>query len=236
MTRQHRQTGRTSSARETDSTMGGAYLSPTVVIKMTILKTHSVWQCTYTSQPALDTTRTRTSVSIRPSRVTSVLLLLLSVLFIIMAFEDRSSPSAANESIQTTTTPNSPESSRTSPYTCTTIQGSKSPGVVEEKPFFRITSFALNGRHQTDETRRTSPKLVIPYNQGFRIASPDDGLSSPRSPSDSVRSFDTSNCSTPPPTSSEKKCAGKNSAILILLQSQDKHVQHDKFEKNYIDT
>lgn len=125
----------------------------------------------------------------------------------IMAFEDRSSPSAANENIQTTTTtPNSPESSRTSPYTCTTIQGSKSPGgVVEEKPFFRITSFALNGR-QVEEARR----VVIPYgHQGFRIASPDGGLSSPRSPSDSVRSFDTSNCSTPPPANSETKCSGR---------------------------
>lgn len=138
----------------------------------------------------------------------------VSVAFI-MAFEDRSSPSAANESIQSTTTPNSPESSRTSPYTCTTIQ---SPGVVEEKPFFRITSFALSGR-QTDDTKRCSPNLVIPYHQGFRIASPNAGLSSPRSPSDSVRSFDTSSCSTPPPASNETKCTGEQKLLFIIFQS-----------------
>lgn len=181
---------------------------------MTILKTYSVWQCTYTSEHLIQPGRGQVCPFVRPSVACyiCVLLLVLRVLRI-MAFEDRSSPSAANESIQSTTTPNSPESSRTSPYTCTTIQ---LPGVVEEKPFFRITSFALNGRQTDESSKRTSPKLVIPYHQGFRIASPDEGLSSPRSPCDSVRSFDTSSCSTPPPACNEIKCSGKQKLAIII--------------------
>lgn len=206
MRRQHRLSGRSSLVTETDSPVGGALCSPAVVIKMTILKTYSVWQCTYTSEHLILPGRGQVCPTVR--RVLHLCFVVISVTFVIMAFEDRSSPSAANESIQSTTTPNSPESSRTSPYTCTTIH--QSHGVVEEKPFFRITSFALSGR-QTDEVKRSSPKLVIPYHhQAFRIASPDGGLSSPRSPSDSVTSFDTSSCSTPPPASNESKCSGKN--------------------------
>lgn len=230
MRRQHRWTGRSSLVTETDSPVGGASRSPTVVIKMTILKTHSVWQCTYTSEHLIQPGRGQVCPSVR--RVLH-LCFVVSVAFI-MAFEDRSSPSAANESIQSTTTPNSPESSRTSPYTCTTIQ---SPGVVEEKPFFRITSFALNGR-QTDDTKRSSPNLVIPYHQGFRIASPSGGLSSPRSPSDSVRSFDTSSCSTPPPASNETKCTGMQKLLIIISQSNNVSTTYNNwlFTKKTIST
>lgn len=181
---------------------------------MTILKTYSVWQCTYAGEHLIQPGR-GTSVSVSCRVVLHLCSVISAHFHNNMAFEDRSSPSAANESIQSTATaPNSPESSRTSPYTCTTIQ-SPSGVVVEEKPFFRITSFALNGRRHTDDdnnsTKSASPKLLLPYHhhQGFRIASPDGGLSSPRSPSDSVRSFDTSSCSTPPPASHQTKYSGR---------------------------
>lgn len=55
-----------------------------------------------------------------------------------MAFEDRSSPSTTDDASQIRS-PNSPESSRTSPYTCTTIS-QDSP----KSDFFRITTFALS--------------------------------------------------------------------------------------------
>lgn len=75
-----------------------------------------------------------------------------------MAFEDRSSPNTATSPATETgllQIPNSPESSRTSPYTCTTItqkndtnsssphNTSESPKLEQEKSIFRITSFAL---------------------------------------------------------------------------------------------
>lgn len=96
-----------------------------------------------------------------------------------MAFEDRSSPNTANSpGIETglIQTPNSPESTRTTPYTCTTIT-QKSPMTSDEdgqqetcvknvnnnnnsntgnnKSIFRITSFALppspNNTKSTDD-------------------------------------------------------------------------------------
>lgn len=66
-----------------------------------------------------------------------------------MAFEDRSSPSTAAPAAA----PNSPESSRTSPYTCTTIS-QDSP-----KDFFRITSFALSPRSSPSPPPEPEPAI-----------------------------------------------------------------------------
>nr|CAI5843107.1 unnamed protein product [Callosobruchus analis] len=76
-----------------------------------------------------------------------------------MAFEDRSSPSAASAG---QLHPNSPESSRTSPYTCTTIEESRTYQEAyrrmeqQERSFFRITSFALPSP-KTESERSCSP-------------------------------------------------------------------------------
>lgn len=95
-----------------------------------------------------------------------------------MAFEDRSSPTtAASPSSETTlnchTLPNSPESTRTSPYTCTTIpyitENSKYPPLSTlsmmspnekyptpkadiERSFFRITSYALSSQLENKQS------------------------------------------------------------------------------------
>lgn len=85
-----------------------------------------------------------------------------------MAFEDRSSPNTTtNEATTTLNSPNSPESSRTSPYTCMTIQShhrnvqtpSTSPSVNnahQSRPFFRITTFAL-GMEKSQKRDESSP-------------------------------------------------------------------------------
>lgn len=111
-----------------------------------------------------------------------------------MAFEDRSSPStAASPHNHQKSPPNSPESTRTSPYTCTTISFQRDAAQASpkenDKPFFRITSFALSS-HETS----TSPGL-----QSFRTCTTDVDVASPGSPSGSVKSFTTSTCSRSPP-------------------------------------
>lgn len=99
-----------------------------------------------------------------------------------MAFEDRSSPNTAtspgnnsnnnNVAEIQINSPNSPESSRTSPYTCTTISENRSftstPPMYtsdankfeQDRSFFRITSFALScspKRESASPTRSNSP-------------------------------------------------------------------------------
>jgi hypothetical protein len=72
-----------------------------------------------------------------------------------MAFEDRSSPSAATD--DAAKSPSSPESSRTSPYTCTTIPQGASP----KGDFFRITSFALSSPRASPSPPPPQPEPVI---------------------------------------------------------------------------
>ncbi|XP_030759522.1 segmentation polarity homeobox protein engrailed-like [Sitophilus oryzae] len=86
-----------------------------------------------------------------------------------MAFEDRSSPNAGSDSNNSKFDgPNSPESSRTSPYTCTT---SPKPEQAE-RSFFRIASFALS-----------SPKSEFPDSPAsFRSPSPQESVASSVSP------------------------------------------------------
>lgn len=109
-----------------------------------------------------------------------------------MAFEDRSSPNTAsspgtNHSEQIA---NSPEATRTSPYTCMTIHHEDntsrsfistpstsptqfvSPKLEQERSFFRITSFALPS--PKSECDRQSP-------MSFRSPSPAESVSSSRS-------------------------------------------------------
>ncbi|CAG9762270.1 unnamed protein product [Ceutorhynchus assimilis] len=101
-----------------------------------------------------------------------------------MAFEDRSSPNTAtspctSECGNSLNTPNSPESTRTSPYTCRTISNSQdysppdSPMVPKiehhERSFFRITSFALPSPKR--ECDRDSPL-------SYRSPSPDSEANS----------------------------------------------------------
>ncbi|KAJ8962717.1 hypothetical protein NQ318_001115 [Aromia moschata] len=88
-----------------------------------------------------------------------------------MAFEDRSSPSAAaspsNGGGEQGHPPNSPESTRTSPYTCVTIPAAPK-AEQPERSFFRITSFALS-----------SPKSECPQSPAsFRSPSPAESVSS----------------------------------------------------------
>ncbi|CAG9863352.1 unnamed protein product [Phyllotreta striolata] len=64
-----------------------------------------------------------------------------------MALDDRRSPSAGAATLGVH--PNSPEPTRTSTYTCTTIDGRRAaspPLHHHQKPFLRITNFALGGR------------------------------------------------------------------------------------------
>ncbi|KAK4885746.1 hypothetical protein RN001_002017 [Aquatica leii] len=88
-----------------------------------------------------------------------------------MALEDRSSPNSATSpnsenSLNTLNSPNSPESTRTCPYTCTTIPHvndsirflpteNKIPKSEPERPFLRITSYALSSPY---DYNRISPK------------------------------------------------------------------------------
>lgn len=99
-----------------------------------------------------------------------------------MAFEDRSSPNAASSpgGNQSEQVANSPEATRTSPYTCMTINHDDnsrsyistpstspsqyvSPKIEQERSFFRITSFALPSpksdcdRHSPLSLRSPSP-------------------------------------------------------------------------------
>lgn len=108
-----------------------------------------------------------------------------------MAFEDRSSPNTATSPGSETgllQVPNSPESSRTSPYTCTTIYKKNetititspqspdsllSPKTEPEKSIFRITSFALpSPKHERNSHSPSSYQIY-----------------SPKSPDDSEKSF-----------------------------------------------
>lgn len=95
-----------------------------------------------------------------------------------MAFEDRSSPNAGASPNGATNDPNSPESTKTSSYTCMTInhnhEDTTSRSFVSntypikpetERSFFRITNFALN-----------SPKSET--SRGFRSPSPNESVSS----------------------------------------------------------
>lgn len=69
-----------------------------------------------------------------------------------MAFEDRSSPASPGASPGLQQVPNSPESSRTSSYTCTTIQQ------ADKSPIFRIASFALPKTFQDLSDDNTSER------------------------------------------------------------------------------
>ncbi|XP_050505019.1 homeobox protein engrailed-1a-like [Diabrotica virgifera virgifera] len=106
--------------------------------------------------------------------------------FLPMALEDRSSPSAAASPNNTeqSNAPNSPESTRTSSYTCMTINHEEtsrsymstpasSPNHYQkpetERSFFRITSFALPS--PKSEFERNSPR-------SFRSPSPSESVSS----------------------------------------------------------
>lgn len=113
-----------------------------------------------------------------------------------MAFEDRSSPNTATSPCTSEcggnfNTPNSPESTRTSPFTCMTISNSQdctySPDSPKnlmipkmehpERSFFRITSFALPSPKR--ESDRDSPV-------SFRSPSPDSVSSSISPPPEPV--------------------------------------------------
>ncbi|KAJ8963778.1 hypothetical protein NQ317_013170 [Molorchus minor] len=110
-----------------------------------------------------------------------------------MAFEDRSSPNTAASPSSSGSgqgnSPNSPESTRTSPYTCVTINHENNPrgflsgptssphfGVPkseqQERSFFRITSFALPS--PKGDSERQSP-------MSYRSPSPAESVSSTRS-------------------------------------------------------
>lgn len=108
-----------------------------------------------------------------------------------MAFEDRSSPNTATSPSSTRehsmNSPNSPESTRTSPYTCTirhedssrSYTSSDSQGHYlipkveqQERSFFRITSFALPSPRSDSD--RNSPA-------SYRSPSPTESVSSTRS-------------------------------------------------------
>ncbi|KAF7280166.1 segmentation polarity homeobox protein engrailed-like [Rhynchophorus ferrugineus] len=115
-----------------------------------------------------------------------------------MAFEDRSSPSAATspgagDSGARFDGPNSPESTRTSPYTCTT-----SPKAESERSFFRIASFALPSPKR--EFDRESPA-------SFRSASP-------------VESVASSVASPPPPPTNEPVIHTLKYSIWNILQPE----------------
>lgn len=110
----------------------------------------------------------------------------------IMAFEDRSSPNTASSPGQqhSEQIANSPEATRTSPYTCTTIHHEDntsrsfistpstspthyvSPKLDHERSFFRITSFALPS--PKSEYDRQSP-------MSLRSPSPTESVSSSKS-------------------------------------------------------
>lgn len=112
-----------------------------------------------------------------------------------MAFEDRSSPNSAtspnSDSSQTPlNAPNSPESTRTSPYTCMTIAQDSTRGYVSsptspnyvvpkvepERSFIRITSFALSSPKREVDVQ--SPQDY----SNFRSPSPAESISSRASP------------------------------------------------------
>lgn len=168
-----------------------------------------------------------------------------------MAFEDRSSPNAATSpqsSIQKSS-PNSPESTRTSPYTCTTIQRENSRSSVQspplssrnesEKSFFRITSFALSSH--SNEANRTSPStvrestnLAIPCSttavyQSYRPFTPERELASPASPSGSIRSYTTSTCSQSPPPRQEPE-----EPTIQTLKYSIRNILQPDFGKNAV--
>lgn len=111
--------------------------------------------------------------------------------FYMMAFEDRSSPNTASSpgATHSEQTANSPEATRTSPYTCMTIHHEDksrsfvstpstspvqyvSPKLEQERSFFRITSFALPS--PKSECERQSP-------MSLRSPSPAESVSSSRS-------------------------------------------------------
>lgn len=115
-----------------------------------------------------------------------------------MAFEDRSSPNTATSPGAETgilQIPNSPESSRTSPYTCTTITQkndtnsspqhnnvSDSPKTEQEKSIFRITSFALPPSPKHDNLLLSPSSHNITYHQVYSPPkSPDDDTASVKS-------------------------------------------------------
>ncbi|XP_022909835.2 homeobox protein engrailed-1a-like [Onthophagus taurus] len=91
-----------------------------------------------------------------------------------MAFEDRSSPNAApspetTDNNMTINSPNSPESTRTSPYTCTTItqqegtnrmflvNSNSSQQKINHQNFFSIASFLSSPKSNHDESLSVSP-------------------------------------------------------------------------------
>lgn len=167
-----------------------------------------------------------------------------------MAFEDRSSPNAAtspHNSIQKSS-PNSPESTRTSPYTCTTIQRDNSRGSVQspplssksdtEKSFFRITSFALSS-HSNESIRASPPvcestNLSIPGTttavyQSYRPFTPERDLASPASPNGSIRSYTTSTCSQSPPPRNEPE-----EPTIQTLKYSIRNILQPDFGKNAV--
>ncbi|KAB0804738.1 hypothetical protein PPYR_01711 [Photinus pyralis] len=96
-----------------------------------------------------------------------------------MALEDRFSPNAAAispNSDNSLNSPNSPESTRTSPYTCTTIPHINDNARLKptnqnaetEKPFFRITSYALSSpsydyNRKSEKRTKEQPEPTIQH-------------------------------------------------------------------------
>ncbi|GJQ66038.1 hypothetical protein Trydic_g4128 [Trypoxylus dichotomus] len=125
-----------------------------------------------------------------------------------MAFEDRSSPNAASSPTSeclNLNAPNSPESTRTSPYTCTTISTNQQEGNRSYQPFFSITSYALSGsKCESDSPQSSSDKSLIKFEFSLKDKKDFSFRYSPgqypRSPStDSMVSCNPSESSSSPP-------------------------------------
>lgn len=101
-----------------------------------------------------------------------------------MAFEDRYSPNTASGGDSNASSsmnyPNSPESSRTTPYTCVTVKQEYSPTSSEktaEKTFMRIASFALPSPKSPPSSSEDEP-IVQNLKYSIRnILQPDFGKS-----------------------------------------------------------
>lgn len=102
-----------------------------------------------------------------------------------MAFEDRSSPNTASSPAHeclNLNSPNSPESSRTSPYTCTTISNQQegnsrsytsplSSPKIAHTPFFSITSYALSSpKCEPESPPSQSPQPEKSTNVKFEVS------------------------------------------------------------------
>lgn len=146
-----------------------------------------------------------------------------------MAFEDRSSPYAATSpshgdcNDESSKIPNSPESTRTSPFSCMTIPEVKTeisytpspqsspvmPSYLQPKSesFFRITSYALSSQAYPQKITPTSHPFTY-HSQKYlqeRLAESPASTDRASSPNESVQSFNPSevSLSSPPPSRNE---------------------------------